>query len=259
MDIDEDDLKRQLREGIKKNNKKFLIYMLLYCYHHSEDNLQDAEPQFEIARGEAMAASGSFAEMFEHLKYELRTKGHQFALVAVVGNMLQYFGYDKRHRILTMVEICEVDRLVAKNQFMEANIRLCSYLDNLLKERNQKQDGSLYWRIQTAQDEGFFSDEQERLAQFIRDVRNDAAHNFWLETEWSFVIHEFAGIAGITLLHDLLIDMGVSSWSVKPDLEIGNTFRVIEDEFGFEWDEDEREWSNNPRERYIREYTWDSG
>lgn len=257
MSIDEDALREQIRVGIESDNKKFLINALVYCYYHSEDDLQDAESQFDVGRGEATVASGSFSEMFEQMRYELRTKGHQFVLVWVVGNMFQYFGTDKRHKIITMVEICEVDRLVSDNQFMEANIHLCSFLENYLKERNDEQDSNLYYRIQTARDEGVFTKPQEKLAQFIRDVRNDAAHNFWLETEWSFVIHEFAGIVGVTLLNQILSDLGISSWPVTPELGMNNAFRVIEEEFGFEWDDDKREWSNTPREKYQRHYDWD--
>ena len=256
MSIDEDALRERIKEGIETDNKRFLINALVYCYHHSEDDLQDAERQFDVDRGEAIVASGSFSEIFEQMRYELRTKGLEFALVWVVGNMFQYFGTDKRHQIITMVEICEVDRLVGNNQFIQANIHFCSYLDQYLKEQNDKQDSNLYYRIQTARDEGVFSEQQERLAQFIRDARNDAAHNFWLETEWSFVIHEFAGIAGITLLDDVLRDLGITSWPVEPNLSWSNVFRVMESEFGFEWDEDEREWSDTPRKRYQRQYDW---
>ncbi|ELZ45638.1 hypothetical protein C464_11990 [Halorubrum coriense DSM 10284] len=256
MSIDEDELRERLQEGIETNNKRFLINALVYCYHHSEDDLQDAERQFDVGRGEVIVASGSFSEIFEQMRYELRTKGLEFALVWVVGNMFQYFGTDKRHQIITMVEICEMDRLVSNNQFIQANIHLCSYLGQYLKEQNDEQDSNLYYRIQTARDEEVFSEQQERLAQFLRDVRNDAAHNFWLETEWSFVIHEFAGIVAITLLDDVLRDLGITSWPVEPNLSWGNVFRVIEDEFGFEWDEDEREWSDIPREKYQREYSW---
>jgi hypothetical protein len=70
------------------------------------------------------------------------------------------------------------------------------------------------------------------------------------------VIHEFGGIAGITLLDHVLRDLGITSWPVEPNLSWSNVFRVMESEFGFEWDKDEREWSDTPRKKYQRQYNW---
>lgn len=255
MRVSEDELKKEIREGIEENNKQFLVKLLVYCYSYSEEDIQDAEAQFEVGRGEVTVASGS-SDILEHVQYDLRTKGRQFALIHVVGNMFQYFGTDIRPKIITMVEICELNRLLETNQFMGVNIHLCSFLENYLEDEANTEASSLYYQIRTARDEDVLTEEQEQLAQFIREVRNDAAHNFWLETEWSFVIHEFAAIAGITLLDDMLEEMGVSSMPVDPELSLNNAIRVIEAEFEFEWLQDDRGWSNSPRERYQREYDW---
>lgn len=257
MKVDEDQLKQQIRSSLEKSNKKFLIDALLYCYYCEEEDLEGAEKQFDVGRGEAAAASGSFDEMFEQLQYELRTRGRQFALVLILGNLFQYFGYGIRHKILTMVEMCEIDRLVQNHQYMEANLRLCSFLENILEEQNEEAQSHLYWKINTAGDEGVLTQEQEKIAQCIRDTRNDAAHNFWMETEWSYVIHEFAAIASLTLLDNFLNEnLGVTSWPVEPQLDMSRALRVVEGEFGFEWDSDSEEWSNGPREKYEREYSW---
>ncbi|KZN23690.1 hypothetical protein A4G99_12505 [Haladaptatus sp. R4] len=246
-----------LREKIEGNQKEFFTHILRYCYEYDEEDLEDAEKQFDIARGEAMAVSGTFSEIKEHIQWELKTKGRKFVLTAILGQMYHLIGYENRHKVLTMVEISEVEEHTDNRRPLEAIIRFCSYLDNLLKEENNESDSKLYYRIQTASDEELFTEEQEKLAQFIRDVRNDASHNFWIETEMSYAIHDFAAISSITFLEKLLHQIGVTKWHVESRISIENALRVIEEEFEFDWDPDEREWCNGPREKYVHIVEWE--
>ena len=257
MKIDEEALKATIKDDMESTHKRFLINTLRYCYNHEVEDLDSAEKQFDIARGEAKVASGSFSDVFEHIQWELKNKGRQFVLTAVLSNVFQFIGYERRHTMLTLIEISEVEEHVEERRPMEAIMRLCSYLDNLLEEENDGDSGSLYYRIQTAADEDFFTEQEEKLAQFIRDVRNDAGHNFWVETEMSYAIHDLAAIVSITLLDRILRKKGITSWPVQSQIGIGSALRVVESEFGFIWDSDEREWDDGPREKYEHIVEWE--
>lgn len=143
----------------------------------------------------------------------------------------------KHHLVFLLIELSEADTFRQQKQFIPIITRTSSFIQHVLKERLQEE-----LRLSRALTKGYRQGEltlQElKLAQFIRHCRNDVSHNFWHDTEWSFIIHHHGSVCSITLLYSLLESWYDVGWYVDRELNAENCLRVIEGEFEFEWDEE---------------------
>jgi hypothetical protein len=108
--------------------------------------------------------------------------------------------------------------------------------------------------IRTAYEVGELSDEELRLAQFIRHCRNDVSHNFAYFTEWSYVVHDHAAVCAKTLLGSISDSWYDVDLSIGKQLSVENCLRMIEEEFGLECLDDKVTYEKDSiRNKYVTE------
>jgi len=131
--------------------------------------------------------------------------------------------------------------------------RAGSFLEHALNDRLGT-DKKLSPVIRAAYNNGELSDEEVRLAQFIRLCRNDVSHNFAYFTEWGFMVHDHASVCVKTLLSSISNSWYGVDFRVGDQLSAENCLRVIEEEFGFEWLNDKVTYDDDSiRDRYVTE------
>lgn len=241
--LDEDELREQIEQEVYEDHRQFGLKLLAYIYAVDPDNL-DIEPGYHISRGEEVVTQ-SKKEAVERIKYLLKTQGRTGTLYSLVGNLKQLHDDDDEHKLLLFVELSECQHFLETDEPFAALMRGATFLEKTLGERLSS-SSSLAFLIQEAKDNDVISTEQEQLAQFVRECRNDAGHNFWLETEYSYVVHEQAVHTLICLLDSLLKRWYQTRWNlVTPRLSPERCLRIVRGEFGLQWREHNglRQWN----------------
>lgn len=250
--FDEDAVREELEEQLLENHRQYGLKLLAYVYTVDPDEIA-VDSEFSIPRGESVMTE-SRREVFERIKYILKTQGRYGVLYSLVGNLKSLFDDDEEHMILLFVELCEADTFLELDEPMVALLRGCSFLQKVLSERVGS-DSNLASLIEEAYRDGVLSEREEQLAQFVRKCRNDAGHNFWLETEFSYVIHEHGAIALIALLTSALESWYGVRWdAVSCRLSVERCLRIVRQEFEFEWEvSPNRDWDvQSVNSRYNR-------
>ncbi|TKX42299.1 hypothetical protein EXE41_17480 [Halorubrum sp. SD690R] len=246
-------LRNQIREQVYEQNRQLGLKLLAYIYSIDPDDI-DVDPDYAVPRGEAVMAEGS-EEALETIKWQLKNLGRTGTLYSLIGNLKTLFPDDEEHKLLLFVELSECQHFLEQDEPFAALIRGATFLEKALGERLSS-SSDLAYLIQEASDEDIISTEEEKLAQFVRECRNDAGHNFWLETEFSYVVHEHAVLTLICLLNSLLERWYLTSWNlVTPQISSSRCLRIVRGEFGLRWGESDglRQWiTNSMNERYDR-------
>jgi hypothetical protein len=241
--FNEEEVHEQVEEAMWQDHQEFALKLLAYVFSVDPAEVE-VDSEFSISRGERVTTQTK-QEAVERIKYVLKTQGRTGALYALVGNLKALFPEEEEHKLLLFVEVSEADHFLELDEPLVALLRGCSFLEKVLGERVES-SSDLAPLIQEAYENDVISEEEEQLAQFVRKCRNDAGHNFWLETEYSYVIHEHGAIALITLLDSLLRSWYRVRWNlVTPRLSVERCLRVVKEEFWFEWSEGEvRDWTD---------------
>jgi hypothetical protein len=253
FNIHEDDIREQVQEEMYDRHRQFGLRLLAYIYLAEPEEIE-IDSSYTIDRGEQVITQTK-EEAVKRIKYLLKTQGRTGVLYSLIGNLKAIYPDDEEHKILLFVEMSECQHLLETNEPFAALVRGATFLEKTLSERLSSSSGLAYL-IQEAADADVISNEQEMLAQFVRECRNDAGHNFWLDTEYSYVIHEHAVHSQITLLDSLLQRWYQTRWNpVTPRLNSERCLRIVRDEFGFEWGSSDglRQWdTDSMTERYDR-------
>lgn len=236
---------------VQTRQRKMLIALLHWIYTADIDELEISN-DYDIPLGEKATAWG-FEEAKKYLGYEMKKKGRRMPVANVATWLCQLSPESKHDMIFLFVELFETDKYLKEHQPLPSLSRSCSFLEHTLSER-MNADDDLDDLIRNAGEDDVLEGDEEKLAQFIRACRNDVAHNFWLETEWGYLVHDHAAICVVTLLNSLLNSWYGKKWYVKNRLSTEKCLRIIEDEFGFEWDNDRKYWNySSIKPRYERE------
>jgi len=243
--FDEDELREQIEEEFYNQYRQFGLKLLAYVYAVDPDDL-DIDPDYQISRGEKLVTQ-SKEEAVERIRYLLKTQGRTGTLYQLIGNLKQFHDEDDEHKLLLFVELSECQHLLEIDEPFAALLRGATFLEKTLGERLSS-SSSLAFLTQEARDNDVISTKQEQFAQFVRECRNDAGHNFWLETEYSYVVHEHAVHTLICLLDSLLQRWYQTRWNlVTPRLSPERCLRIVRDEFEFQWGAHNglRQWSTD--------------
>jgi len=251
--FDKDELRKQIEEEIYEDHRQFGLKLLAYIYATDPDD-REINPDYHISRGEKVVTQ-SKKEAVERMKYLLKTQGRTGTLYSLIGNLKHFHDDDEENKILLFVELSECQHFLEINEPFAALMRGATFLEKTLGERLSS-SSRLAFLIQEAKDNELISTEQEQLAQFVRECRNDAGHNFWLETEYSYVVHEHAVHTLICLLDSLLRRWYQTRWKlVTPLLSPERSLRIVRGEFEFQWGERNglRQWNaGSMASRYDR-------
>lgn len=234
-----------------QHRQRLMLIGLLQWIYKTDIAELEIEDDYDIPLGEKATAWG-IEESKNYLGYQMKKKGRRMPVANVITWLCQLSPESKHHMIFLFAELCEADKQLKENQPLPILSRSCSFLEHTISERIDTDD-DLDDLIRTAAEEDVLDQDEERLAQFIRACRNDVGHNFWLETEWGYLVHDHAAICVVTLLNSLLHSWYGPQWYVKDRLSTERCLRIIEGEFGLEWDNDEKYWDyDTMRPRYER-------
>ncbi|QAU11653.1 hypothetical protein EKH57_02105 [Halorubrum sp. BOL3-1] len=251
--LNEDRLQNQIEQEVYEQNRQLGLRLLAYIYSVDPDDI-DVDPDYAVPRGETVMTEGS-DEAVETIKWQLNNLGRTGTLYSLIGNLKVLYPDDEEQKLLLFVELSECQHFLERDEPFAALIRGATFLEKTLSERLSS-SSDLAYLIQEARDEGVISTKEEALAQFVRECRNDAGHNFWLETEFSYVVHEHAVLTLICLLDSLLERWYRTRWNLAiPELSPERCLRIIRGEFGFTWGASDglQQWITDPmNERYDR-------
>ena len=252
-DIDENELREKLRDNLVEKHQQIALKLLAYTFSADLDDIE-VDSDYSIPRGETVMTETK-KEVVERFKYVLKTQGRTGALYAIIGNLKQLYPEEEHHKLLLFVELSATKRLLEQREPFSALMRGATFLEKILGKRVSS-ESNLGYLIQEAADDNVLSDEQEMLAQFVRECRNDAGHNFWLDTEYNYIIHEHAVRTQFTLFDSLLTNWYQTRWNpATPSMAPEHCLKVICDHYKFEWGSKDglRQWKSGAiAERYDR-------
>lgn len=192
-------------------------------------------------------------EQKKRLGAELKERGRRNPVALISSTLVAVLDEVDENLTFFIIELYEINLLLSQNHVMSVLTRTGSFLQHALEDRLEV-DGDLSPLIADAYEDGELSDEEVRLAQFIRQCRNDVSHNFAYFTEWSYVVHDHAAVCAKALLSSLSGSWFGVEFTVGNQLSVENCLRVIEEEFGFEWLDDPATYDDDSiRDRYVTE------
>lgn len=213
-----------------------LLEVLEWVYTVDPDTIE-LKGEYEIERGERWRAD-TLEEWKNVFGADLKKRGRRSVVANITSYLVNFTEGDQDLLVFLLTELSEIDLCLKQNHVTPALMRTGSFLQQCFNERIGC-DKRLYNVILETEKNGEMTESQAKLAQFIRLCRNDVGHNFSYDTEYGFKVYDHAAICSVTLLNSLLASWFGSRWYVKTQLSIGNCIRVIEGEFGFEWDSGE--------------------
>lgn len=240
----------------RQNHQRMMLVALLHWIYTTDIDELEISDDYHLPLNESTTVWG-FEEAKKHYGYEIQKKGRRMPIANVATWWCQLNPESKHDEVFLFIELSEADESLKTHQPLQVLSRSCSFLQHTLSDRTDS-DGNLNGLIRSASEDDVFTNTEERLAQFIRACRNDVSHNFWLETEWGFTLHDHAAICVVTLLKSLLDSWYDQDWYVENRLSAKRCLRVIEGEFGLEWDDENRHWDYdtlNPRYERLQDLT----
>lgn len=224
---------------------------LRWVYETDPEEL-DIPDDYRLNRGEHLTVFDE-EEQKKRLGAELKERGRRNPVALISSALIAVLDEADENLTFFIVELYEIDLLLSQNHVTSALTRTGSFLQHTLEDRLGVDD-DLSPLITDAYENGELSDEEVRLAQFIRQCRNDVSHNFAYFTEWSYVIHDHAAVCAKTLLSSLLDSWYGVEFTVGDQLSVENCLQVIEGEFGFEWLDTPATYDDDSiHDRYVTE------
>jgi len=214
----------------------FLIHgyvnKLRWVYETDPEEL-DVPNNYRLDRGERLTVYDE-EEQKKRLGAELQERGRRNPVALISSTLIAVLDEADENLTFFIIELYEIDLLLSQNHVTSVLTRTGSFLQHALEDRLGVDD-DLSPLITDGYEDGILSDEEVRLAQFIRQCRNDVSHNFAYFPEWSYVVHDHAAVCAKTLLSSLSDSWYGVEFTVGDQLSIENCIRVIEEEFGFTW------------------------
>lgn len=138
-----------------------------------------------------------------------RTDGRVAALRGLYQEFLEVAEDLNRWHFLLVVETTEVQLLCDTQRRRTAIIRGCSFLDQYLRYRLDEDPDDHHVSLGTLTNDAFYEEvlkkPERKMAHFIREVRNDAAHYGWIDPKFDDRILYIATEALVYLLGNLMI------------------------------------------------------
>lgn len=218
------------------------VNLLHWVYSTDPDELT-IDREIEWTRGEKIPAE-SLEEQKQILGYIYQEYGRRRVVSLITSYFTSTISEKDYLFVFLLTELCEVNLCVEDNQIIPAIIRGSSFLHQALRTKLDSTD-DFAGVIEDASG-NVVTDPQLRVIQFIRLVRNDAAHNFSYDTEYGYRVHRHAATCVVTLLLSLMDSWFGFDWFdaelfVESQLSIEQCIYVVEEHFGFDWDSEE-EW-----------------
>ena len=214
----------------------FLIHVyvnkLRWVYETDPEEL-DVPNNYRLDRGERLTVYDE-EEQKKRLGAELQERGRRNPVALISSALIAVLDDADENLTLFIIELYEINLLLSQNHITSVLTRTGSFLQHALEDRLGVDD-DLSPLITDGYEDGELSDEEVRLARFIRQCRNDVSHNFAYFPEWSFVVHNHSSVCAKTLLSSLSNSWYGVEFTVGEQLSIENCIRVIEEEFGFKW------------------------
>lgn len=232
---------------VREQYIKRYLKLLQWVYSTDPEEL-DIDEEYEWSRGDRLRAD-SIDEQKDLLGYIYREYGRRRVVSNVTTGLVSMVSDEGSLFFFLLTELCEVQLCIDENQILPAVVRGASMLHQSLRSRLDS-DGKFGSVISDASEKEIITEPQLKLVQFIRLVRNDAAHNFSYQTEYAFAVHHHAADCVVTLLISLMESWFGYEWFdvglfVESRLSVEQCIRVIEGEFGFEWDSGKGAYSDS--------------
>lgn len=153
--------------------------------------------------------------------------------------------------ILLLIESLEYNELWSSGQYRTGIMRAASFYESfLIDECNLGPNNRLYDAIKSAADEDFLSEKEERVLQFLREIRNDCGHNAWLKNEYHQEVVMMACFAALTVTNSIrggivdnqLAEIGESPMERDSSSNLTPIVQNVESRYNWEWDEDQRRY-----------------
>lgn len=224
---------------------------LRWVYETDPDEL-DIPDDYRLNRGEHLTVFDE-EEQKKRLGAELEERGRRNPVALISSALIAVLDGADENLTFFIIELYEIDLLLSQNHVTSVLTRTGSFLQHALEDRLGVDD-DLSPLITEAYEDGELSDKEVRLAQFIRQCRNDVSHNFAYFTEWSYAVHDHASVCAKTLLSSLSDSWYGVEFTVGDQLSVENCLRVIEEEFGFEWLDGPATYNDDSiKDRYVTE------
>lgn len=216
----------------------------------------DVPNDYRLDRGDRLIVYDE-EEQKNRLGAELQERGRRNPVALISSSLIAVLKKEDENLTFFIIELYEIDLLLSQDHVTSVLTRVGSFLEHALNDR-LRTDKKLSPVIRTAYEDGELSDEEVRLAQFIRHCRNDVSHNFAYFTEWSYVVHHHAAVCAKTLLSSISYSWYGVDLSIGKQLSVENCLRVIEEEFEFEWLDDKVTYEKDSiRDKYVTERGWE--
>lgn len=227
------------------------VNKLRWVYETDPEEI-DVTDSYRVNRGNRLRVYDD-AEQKKYLGAELQSRGRRNPVSLISTALIQHLHENDENLTFFIIELYETNLLLSQNHVTPILTRAGSFLEHALNDRlgtNMK----LSPVIRAAYNKGELTDEEVRLAQFIRLCRNDVSHNFAYFTEWGFMVHDHASVCVKPLLSSISYSWYGVDFRVGDQLSIENCLRVVEEEFGFEWLNDKVTYDDDSiRDRYVTE------
>jgi hypothetical protein len=212
----------------------------------------DVPDNYRLNRGDHLIVYDP-EEQKNRLGAELRERGRRNPVALISSSLIAVLKKEDENLTFFLIELYEIDLLLSQDHVTSVLTRAGSFLEHALNDRLGT-DKKLSPVIRTAYEVGELSDEELRLAQFIRHCRNDVSHNFAYFTEWSYVVHDHAAVCAKTLLGSISDSWYDVDLSIGKQLSVENCLRMIEEEFGLECLDDKVTYEKDSiRNKYVTE------
>jgi hypothetical protein len=107
--------------------------------------------------------------------------------------------------IMLLIETNELLELWTAKSYHSCVLRACSFFENYFIDNTGINERSSFSNsINAAASRGIITDDEKRLYHFVREVRNDCAHNNWLQIEYPTAVLVFACTTSNFLVGELI-------------------------------------------------------
>jgi hypothetical protein len=154
--------------------------------------------------------------------------------------------YDE-HVFPLAVEAFEIEDLMDSELYITAILRSSAFLDAHFGEVNQRWKSDFVDRIDQACTEDTITEGERRLLHFVRKVRNDVAHNGWLDLEYPFDSAKYAALMALYIVGNLHVRSLEQYHSVSNDPAADTSpekyLDELEEDYGWVFNEESDRWN----------------
>lgn len=149
--------------------------------------------------------------------------------------------YFDKDLIAVLIEMYELAELWTGKKYHTCVLRACSFFEEyFIQASNISKDTAFHSAINSAYSNDIISENEMKLYMFVKEVRNDCAHNNWIEIDYSTAVLVFACTTSNFLIGELahrkLNEYGPALESIV-DAEPYHFLRKLEEEFDWKCEE----------------------